>query len=508
VVNRKDIMPSTNDHNALSPQRSLWLELHHDGRTQVFCFAPDEERAIVLGSLPRADIRVARPGISPVHFHFEREGDRIILVPTYNAEVRVNSMLVQGPVPIPKHALFEFSGIRIEAFVCSTPPERVDYPSLDILDRESGISYLAALPTDTQTTKLALDPFPRIDNLQAAIETRETPLELRADFSRTQRIERLAPELQTTQVMERLQIVTAAIPAPAQHTVRMERVAPEPFRAPAVEPTPVIEVRHLRPVPIVAVAAAEPDLSPPPPEIPSSPAGLGWQETTAFDLDGLKADLAPTPVPQPKAQAPGVAPRAPAHVQPPAMNETSSPPLTRSVRPPPSSKVSRAILGVGERAKAQPVAVGAMALGAAVALSLLMLGVSHLVSGLQRSTASQYPQIQASATTGSVATAAASTRLEAVRTEDAIPTSAGIASTPPSPPNTERGSAADNVLNAAAPSHLVAGRYVEARAAYAELGSKHPETPAYEAMSRLLDRRTSPACVSAEAAPYCPEIVR
>lgn len=501
-------MPSTNDHNALSPQRSLWLEVHHDGRTQVFCFAPDEERAIALGSLPRADIRVARPGISPVHFHFEREGDRIILVPAYNAEVRVNSILVQRPVPLPEHALLQFSGIRIEAFVRSTSPERVDYPSLDIPDRESGISYLAALPTDTQTTKLALDPFPRVANLQAAIETRETPLELRADFSRTQRIERLAPELQTTQVMERLQIVTAAIPAPPQHTVRMERVAPETFRAAAVEPTPVIETHRLRPAPIVAVAAAEPELSPPPPEMPSSPAALGWQETTAFDLDGLKADLAPTPVPQPKGPPQVVAPQVAVHVPAPVAREASSPPLTRSVRPSPSSKFSRVMSRVGERAKAQPVAVGVVALGAAVALALLMLGVAHVLRGALRAAATPHAQVGASTKSRNAATIAATTPSETPRIAGAPLTSAAIASTPPSPPSTEGGVAPENAIATTAASHLRAGRYAEARAAYAALGSAHPENPAYQAMSRLLDRRTSGACGGAAATPSCPEIVQ
>jgi len=494
-------MLSTNDHNAPSPQRSLWLEVHHDGRAHVFCCAPNEERAIVLGSLPRADIRVVRPGISPVHFHFEREGDRIVLVPTYNAEVRVNSMLVQGPVALPEQVLVEFGGTRIEAFVRSTPPEPTDYPSLDIPDRESGISYLAALPTDTQTTKLALDPFPLLENLQAAIETRETPLEFSADLSRTQRIERLAPELQTTQVMERLQVVTAAIPAPGQHTTRMERLAPEKFWAAAVEPTPIVETHRLREVPAVNVEATEPHLSPPPPEVPSSPAGLGWQETTAFDLDGLKADLAPTPVPQPKVPNSNVALPAPVNVQDTAaVKETMSPPPKRSVRPPPSSKFSRAMAEVGERAKAQPVAVGVVTLAAAVAMALLMLGVAHLIGGATGGTATQHAQVGASATPPSAAT-------EPTRAVSATPTSVAIASTPPSPPSAERASGPDNALAAAAASHLLAGRYIEARAAYAELGSAYPENPAYQAIGRLLDRRTSAAC-NGKRAPSCPEIVQ
>lgn len=476
-------MPSTNDHDAPSPQRSLWLEVHHEGRSHVFCCAANEERAIVLGSLPRADIRVSGPGIAPVHFHFERDRDCIMLVPTYNAEVRVNAMLVRGPVPIPQHAVVEFAGIRIEALVRATPQERVDYPSLDIPDRESGISYLAALPTDTQTTKLALDPFPRVENLQAAIETRETPLEFRADVSRTQRIERLAPELQTTQVMARLQIVTAAIPALGQHTARM-----------------------------VAVAAAEPPLSPPPPEIPSSPAGLGWQETTAFDLDGLKADLAPTPVPQPKAQqqqstslSSGPAMPAP----PRAAGERSPPPLTRSDRPPPSSGFARPVSWLGERTKAQPVAMATIALGVAVTLALLTAGVSHVVGRDPRTSASSHalaidPPKPNEAPTG--ITRAPTPKAPLIDTPT-VPVA--IAPTPPSPASAEqRGRAPGSVPATTAAAHLVAGRYVQARAAYAELGTTYPENPAYQAMNRLLERRTSGACTGTRATPSCPEIVQ
>lgn len=505
-------MPSTNDHNAPSPQRSLWLEVHHDGRSHVFCCAPNEERAIVLGSLPRADIRVSGLGIAPVHFHFERNGDRIMLVPTYNAEVRVNAILVRGPVPIPQHAVVEFAGIRLEALVRATPPERVDYPSLDIPDRESGISYLAALPTDTQTTKLALDPFPRVENLQAAIETRETPLESRADISRTQRIERLAPDLQTTHVMERLQVVTAAIPAPGQHTARMERVAPETFRAAAVEPTPVIGTHRLRRVPTVAVEAAEPPLSPPPPEIPSSPAGLGWQETTAFDLDGLKADLAPTPVPQLKAQQQGSTPplSGPAMPAPPrAAGERSRPPLTRSVRPPPSSGFARAVSWLGERTKAQPVAMATIALGVAVTLALLMVGVSHVVGRDPRTSASSHAQAIDPAKPNEVLTGItrAPTPKAPVIDTPAVPVA--IALTPPSPVSAEpRGGDQGSVLATTAAAHLVAGRYVEARAAYAELASAYPKSPAYQAIGRLLERRTSDACTGTRATLSCPEIVQ
>jgi hypothetical protein len=87
--------------------------------------------------------------------------------------------------------------------------------------------------------------------------------------------------------------------------------------------------------------------------------------------------------------------------------------------------------------------------------------------------------------------------------------SIAIAPTPPSPASAEqRGGAPDVALAATAASHLAAGRYVEARATYAALGSAHPENPAYRAMIRLLDRRTSSACSGVGAVSACPEIVQ
>lgn len=57
--------------------RSLWLEARLGESTWVFELAPTEDRAIVVGSLLRAHIRIDRKGIFPVHFHFERERDSV-----------------------------------------------------------------------------------------------------------------------------------------------------------------------------------------------------------------------------------------------------------------------------------------------------------------------------------------------------------------------------------------------------------------------------------------------
>lgn len=487
-------MPNGNEANL--SDGTFWLVVNHETRTYVFELAADAERAIVVGSLKRADVPVSGPGVAPVHFHFEREGQKLLLVPAYNAEVRVNSKLARGPQPISGHAVVEFADLRLEAAIHVTRPEYTPLPSLDILDRESGIQYLSALPSDTQTTRLALEPFTPIENIQAGIDTRALPLEQASLWTHTQRIERVDPALQTTQVMERLKVTPVPVQAIAQQTQRMERLAPETFFSPKGERTPVMEVRPVRPVP-VATTVAEPRVEPPPPEVPSSPAQLGWQDTTAFDLDGLKADLTARVA---ASAAPTVSPPEPAFSAP-TVPTGSAPPVVRSTRPPPSRAPVRAVERVGTYAKARPIAAGARALGAAVGLALVMVGVSHIVAG-PRSARPTAAHVAAAATTST-----ASATLSAA-TPSPEPTAVKLASTPPTPPALERpGPASPAVVPSIATGHLLGGRYVEACAAYHELAAARPANPAYLAMASLLEKRTSSTCSGAAPAPSCPEIM-
>lgn len=495
-------MATRNDNEATSQRDgTLWLVIDYESRAHIFELAPKVERAVVVGSLPRADVRVNALGIAPVQFHFEREGAQLLLVPAYDAEIRVNSMLVRGPQPISGHAVVEFAGVKLEANIHFTRPEHTPLPSLDIPDRESGIQYLTALPSDTQTTKLALEAFPLVENLQAGIDTREIPLEQASLWTQTQRIERVEPPLQTTQVMDRLQVAGAPVQAVSQQTQRMERVAPETFFSPKAERTPVMEVRPVRAVPLATAVVGEP-IAPPPREVPSSPAGLGWQDTTAFDLDGLKADLvAQTPqVPAPPAPP---APRAEPQVSHSPAAPNSAPPSVRSVPAPARRAPLRAVERLGTYAKSHPFPVAAIALGAALGLALAMVGVSHIVASPSKSAASPATAHVAAATTMPASSAAAPT---AAPTPEL--TTIKLASTAPSPSAAaQQGAPPPAVLPSAATAHLVAGRYIEARAAYQELATAQPANPAYLALAQLLEKRTSNACSGPDAAPSCPEIV-
>jgi hypothetical protein len=505
---RKDTMVALNDYeDGLGPEGLLWLEVRHGGRAHTFCCAPAEERAIVLGSLPHADIRVAGLAIAPVHFHFERDGDRLVVVPGYNAELRVNAMLARGPVALPGHAVLEFSGIRIEAFVHSRRPESADAPSLDIPERESGIAYLSALPTETQTTKLALEAYPHVDNIQAGIETCENPLGRNDEISRTQRIVRSEHDHQTTEVMERLEVITAPIPAQPQHTVRMERVSPDALRRPVVEATPVIETRRIQPAAIVTGGAQE--SAPPPKEIPSSPAGLGWQETTAFDLDSLREDLAATSAPVVTATVASTAP--PPQTMPVSSlptSDKSSLPLMRRIPAPRPSALGRVVTRLGEHAKTRPAMVAGGGLGASVAFALILVGLAHVFGPGPKAAPSLVPT-----STTSVAVPVAIATTPTLQADVAgLPTLpkvaepvAASASSKLSEP--QRAAAPSASPEAVAAAHLMAGRHLEARAAYAELSAVHPENPAYQIMTRLLEKRTGPSCGNRNPSPSCPEIV-
>ena len=101
---------------------TYWLCIRLDDRSWIFELGPDEDRAIVVGALLRAHVRVDRREIAPVHFHFEREGDTIRLVPGYRADLIVNGVAVSGMQSLDRQAVIEFSGCRMEVRVTAVRP--------------------------------------------------------------------------------------------------------------------------------------------------------------------------------------------------------------------------------------------------------------------------------------------------------------------------------------------------------------------------------------------------
>jgi hypothetical protein len=101
---------------------SLWLELDCDNVTRVFELRVNK-RPIVVGALLRADFRIDRVGIKPVHLQFERLGHYVLLTPAYGTEVQLNGELIREPRALEGDSLLEFSGVRMTARISERSPE-------------------------------------------------------------------------------------------------------------------------------------------------------------------------------------------------------------------------------------------------------------------------------------------------------------------------------------------------------------------------------------------------
>ena len=117
-------MNLANDSEFEAPDSgSIWLELSFEGQTHSFSLQSDETRAVAVGSLLGADLRIDRAGVAPVQFHIEREDGQLWIVPAYGSnELRVDAVRVRGPKRIDRRALIEFCGLRVNANVLDVQP--------------------------------------------------------------------------------------------------------------------------------------------------------------------------------------------------------------------------------------------------------------------------------------------------------------------------------------------------------------------------------------------------
>lgn len=116
-----DSLRATRRHPSRS-RRPLWVELTGEGRVHVFELRPGDERAILVGSLPLADVAFTDPGVAPVEFHLEREGDHVCLVPAYGARVEVDAVPLSRPRHITGRANIAFGNHVLRARVLYDPP--------------------------------------------------------------------------------------------------------------------------------------------------------------------------------------------------------------------------------------------------------------------------------------------------------------------------------------------------------------------------------------------------
>jgi hypothetical protein len=125
------------------------------GATRSFELKPEEERVVAVGSAASADIRLEMPGVSPIHFYFERIGREMWIVPAYCvSELRVNAARVVTPYKLSHRSVIEFGSTRMVAKVSCLPATHVT-PTVSPSDARRELcckSYLAQLPDEDAPT--------------------------------------------------------------------------------------------------------------------------------------------------------------------------------------------------------------------------------------------------------------------------------------------------------------------------------------------------------------------
>ncbi len=523
----------------------LWLEVRHKDLTWLFELKAGEERAVVVGSQHRADVCLARPGIASMHFHFEREGDAIMAIPGYRAELRVNSVKALEPYPIRTHATVEFCGASLEVTTHRQRPSHLELTAY--ADRSSGLDYLQSLPENTDPTGIAATAVSGVspvsqDTLQvvrAAFVTERIVREPAADADRA-----------VTQPAPRGPVLGA--PLGPQGTVIMSRAELRVPEGELAEPSPWSQAHlgNTEPIPMAALAiearserAATPDSTPtriespaarrskppgpaaPAPApvearlspVPNQPTVLpaqppSSQQTTDFDV----AAVAPFFVTPPSGILNRAAPAAPpvaTEATPPASvraASTSTASVSRTIARAPLMPPQALLAALGNAARKSPLLVAAGALSGAVILTLALIGASRLLP-MEPSQRPAGPVAEASAAPPSVAPAAALTPTVAIATPIATASAQPLTSsvtTPTSavPPGGATGLSKADPDVAQAVGHLVAGRLAEAQLAYSRLAAREPQNAAYAAISRMLDQRSTAPCSQKQPAKGCPEV--
>lgn len=125
---------------------TLWLSLRLGHQNWLFEFAPGDERAIVVGSFVRANVRIERRGVAPIHFHFEREGEHVQLMPGYRDELLVNGDAVHGAHLLAASSRIEFAGLTLEARCFGVESDLLLPVSSHVGSRHERRPQLTALP--------------------------------------------------------------------------------------------------------------------------------------------------------------------------------------------------------------------------------------------------------------------------------------------------------------------------------------------------------------------------
>lgn len=133
---------------------SLWLRVGWDTASQVFEFPSGNARAIAVGSSRTCDIRLRHRGLPPVCFCFEREDDRVLVVPMSDGDLRVGGIRVSRPEPLTGDVAIEFGGATVNATVLTDAAEDA-HPTSELPTRETVSSHMRRVPADADPTSVA-----------------------------------------------------------------------------------------------------------------------------------------------------------------------------------------------------------------------------------------------------------------------------------------------------------------------------------------------------------------
>jgi hypothetical protein len=105
----------------LQSTRLLRIAVSVDNRTSVFELGPDDPRAIVVGEIGGADVRVSGDQMPEIAFHLEREEEAVHLVPAGARDLEVDGVSVSSVCVLPWRSRISFSGVHVTVSISDHP---------------------------------------------------------------------------------------------------------------------------------------------------------------------------------------------------------------------------------------------------------------------------------------------------------------------------------------------------------------------------------------------------
>jgi hypothetical protein len=496
-----------------------------DNESHTFELKADELRAVAVGSLLRADLRIDRPGVAPVQFHIEREDDALWIVPAYNAlDLRVNTARVTGPQRIDGRAVIEFASVRIYASLLDAHSAQTksslisELPNTERSAHESG----AVLVAGKAEASIASSPVARSEELATvAFEKFVTSATAKPEAL----TERFSPvnaaaiiPVQRTVVIEPIQVApseclvdgektpptlrTGEYPAknsqtagristlsnlPAQDTISIApywMTQPEPECPVRVDPT-ALEVEAVQSTPAPTVSRSTQMLT------TIECAGLAASEETAITtcFDPVQNCGVPLSAGQDATSQ---------------STTVFDVPFIRPQEP----KAHRWLVRLGLLSRRRPLVVWLFGTASAFVLSALMgfatMRLHHVAKpkiGYSSRAVMTAPPLLSGGTAIKANTPVAPKNI--AEPVVVVPAVSSLETRKPK----KKGQANDPELVAAV-GHLIAGRYKDAQVAYTVLALQSPNDPSLATVARLLARKLDPKCSSTVpvAGISCPEV--